>query len=269
MKKLKEIIYKWTAPFSTALFLLFFASACNPSSDGMGTLKIVMHDNPGNYEEVWVEIIRVEVNNVEDEESGWIVISEPGEAYNLLELVNGAQVVLGEQELEEGLYRQIRLILGEDNYVVINGDPYDLKTPSAQQTGIKLNINAEIREGIEYTLGLDFDANHSVVKRGQTQAGAPYLLKPVIRAYAQAETGIISGVVEPYVAGTMVSTVENVGEHPVSTTVEEETGEFRLLGLPPGTYSIEVVAEGYDPVVEEDIEVTAGETTDVGTIELQ
>ncbi len=269
MKKINQIIYQMTAPLAAVLILVLFAGACNQSTDGVGTLKVVLHDNPGNFDEVVVEVLRVEVNNRLDAETGWIVINEPGASYNLLDLVNGAHVVLGETELAAGEYRQIRLILGDGNYVVIDGDSYDLDTPSGQQTGIKLNIDAEIREGITYTLAIDFDAHRSVVKKGQTPVGAPFLLTPVIRAYAQAETGIISGVVEPWDAINLtVSTVENVGENPVSTTVEENTGEFRLLGLPEGTYSIIVESDDFDAVTITDLEVTAGETTDAGTISL-
>jgi hypothetical protein len=251
-----------------ALLLLFGLSACDQGVDNMGTLRVVMHDNPGDFEEVWVQVLRVEVNNLDDEDSGWMVISEPNETYDLLELVNGNQAVLADTELETGTYRQIRLILGDENYVVVGGETHNLKTPSAQQTGLKLNIDAEILPGITYTLGLDFNVEKSIVKRGNAPVSEPYLLKPVIRAYAQAATGIISGTVDPYVEGTVVST--EVGEDEVSAFVEEETGEFKLMGLPAGSYDITVDAgEDYDPVTLENIEVVAGETTDVGVINLE
>lgn len=257
-----------------AILLMFFTmSACEQALDDTGRFRVVLHDNPGEFEEVWIEVLQVEVNNLDDEESGWEVISEPGEHYDLLKLVNGNQAVLADTELEAGTYRQIRLILGDDNYVVVNGETHGLKTPSAQQTGVKLNIDAEIQPGITYTMGLDFDVNKSIVKRGNAPVPEPYLLKPVIRAYAQAETGIITGVVEPYVEGTMVSTEMEGDEGEVETVsafVEEETGAFRLIGLPTGTYDIVVDAgEDYAPVTVEDVEVEAGETTDVGVIELE
>ncbi|MFU8861908.1 MAG: DUF4382 domain-containing protein [Cyclonatronaceae bacterium] len=250
------------------LFMSVSLSSCdNAINQGgdKGTLKVVMVDAPGNYEEVWVHIVRVEVNNDQDEDSGWIVISEPDESYDLLELVNGANVVLGEAELDEGTYRQIRLILGEDNYVVIGGQNYPMKTPSAQQTGLKLNVDAEIEAGFTYTLLLDFDAQRSVVKRGAT---GTYLLKPVIRAVNSALTGNITGRVDPAEPGAWVYAI--AGSDTASTTKTVETGHFTLVGLVDGFYtvSIEPIDEDYDPVQLEEVEVKAGQVTDLNVIEL-
>jgi hypothetical protein len=180
--------------------------------------------------------------------------------------------MLGEQELEAGVYRQIRLILGNDNTVVIEGEEYALQTPSGQQTGIKINIDAGIQNGFVYELALDFDANRSVVTTGQTPVGAPFLLTPVIRAYATAETGIISGVVateddaDLSELSVTVELLNDVDGYDVSTIVDEITGEFQLRGLPAGIYGIKISAEGYVSITETDISVTAGEITNIGEI---
>ncbi|TVQ13728.1 MAG: DUF4382 domain-containing protein [Balneolaceae bacterium] len=269
--KAKTIVRNRILSLITGIAVLLFMSVSLSSCDiatnqgGKGTLKVVMVDAPGNYEEVWVHIVRVEVNNANDEGSGWIVISEPDESYDLLELINGANVVLGEAELDEGTYRQIRLILGNDNYVVIGGQSYPMMTPSAQQTGIKLNVNAEIEAGFTYTLLLDFDAQRSVVKRGAT---GTYLLKPVIRAVNTALTGNITGMVEPAEPGAWVYAI--AGSDTVSTTRTIDTGEFTLVGLIDGFYSVSVepVDEDYESVQIGDVEVKAGQVTNLGVIEL-
>lgn len=270
----KKIFNLSLAPFfpaGIALLFIFIISACDATntSPGTGTMQVMLHDNPGEYEELWIDVQRVEVNNQADTVSGWVVINEPQERFNLLELINGAQAVLGEAELEEGTYRQIRLILGGDNTIVVNGDTYDLQTPSAQQSGLKLNIDAEIRENVTYTLALDFDVSRSVVSKGGQGHGQPYLLKPVIRAYATAETGSISGVVEPEDFTTWIYAI--AGEDTLSSTrTENGTGEFRLLGLPADTYdvSLDPDSEEHDTTIITDVEVVAGEETDLGTIEL-
>lgn len=43
----------------------------------------------------------------------------------------GSWELLGEAELEEGTCSQIRLVLGDNNELVVNGESYPLQTPSA------------------------------------------------------------------------------------------------------------------------------------------
>jgi hypothetical protein len=278
MKPRKKISINKTFSFGFLFLMLtltFTISSCDLFTGGSstGTLKVVMHDNPGDFQSIMVDIQRVEVNNRLDEGSGWIVVAEPGEQYDLLELVNGAQAILGEAELDEGVYRQIRLILGDNNSITVNDTTWALMTPSAQQTGVKLNINAEIREGITYTIALDFDAGRSIVTTGSGPGhgpnSGPYLLKPVIRAYSQAETGTISGIIEPAESEPWIYAV--AGEDTVSSTRSEAgTGEFRLMGLPEDTYTVIInpVSGDFEEIAVTDVEVTAGEDTFLGTIEL-
>lgn len=272
---LPHLLQSMLIPAVMLITLMLTVQACDDFSTGTssesGTMKVLMHDNIGDYQELWVDIQRVEVNNLADEDTSWVVISEPQERYNLLELINGAHEVLGEAELEAGIYHQIRLILGDDNTIVVNDSTYQLQTPSAQQTGLKLNIDAEIQEDESFILALDFDADRSVVRRGPPQFPDEnsYLLKPVIRAYNQATTGSIIGIVDPAESNPWIYAI--AGEDTVSSTHSEaNTGEFRLLGLPEDTYSVSVnpTEEGFDEVTITDVEVSAETETDLGTIEL-
>jgi len=268
MKSFKTTIYH-----SFAALMVFgmvaFAGCSTDSTPGMGTLEVKLHDAPADYEEVNVFIERVEVNNSEDDESGWQVVSEPNQQFNLLELTNGVFETIGEVELEEGFYPQIRLILNrDDNNVVIDGETHDLFIPSGAQTGVKLNVDAEINEGIVYTLLLDFDALRSVHKTGQSPA-IDYILRPVIRASNEALTGNIEGVVEPVESRAAVFAI--AGEDTLSSTyADEESGYFMLVGLEEDTYSVSVNPreEGYEETIIEDVSVTVGESTDLETIEL-
>jgi len=236
------------------------------SSTGTGTMVVKLHDAPVDYDEVNISVARVEVNNTENED-GWIVISEPNETYNILELVNGDVEILADAELEEGTYEQIRLVLNDENTVVIDGQSYNLFVPSGAQSGLKLNINAEIQEGIQYTLLLDFDASRSVVKRGMTDQ---YNLKPVIRATNEAITGNISGTILP--AGTEASIYAIQVSDTLSTTFADSvTGEFTLMGLEGGTYTVSVDPDeeaGFESASVEGLEVTVGEDNTIGDVEL-
>lgn len=236
-----------------------------------GTLQVIMHDQPVNYDEVWVEVDHVKVHrneNAEDGETGWTVVAEPQERFDLLQLINGAEVVLGEEELEAGTYRQMRLVLGEENSVVVDGEEHDLEVPGGSQTGVKLNINTEIEPDFTHTIVLDFDASRSVVQRGQAQQGGSFLLKPVIRASTPELTGNIAGSVTPAEAEPFVYAIAEE-DTLAGSRADEESGEFLLRGLDAGTYDVAFEPnEDYEEVTIEDVDVAIGETTQMDEVEL-
>jgi len=257
--------------FTASLFaLLLMIAGCDtaPQSD-TGTLEVRLVDAPiDSVSEVNVVIDSVQVNNTDNEE-GWITISEPMQSYDLLKLTNGAYEVLGEVDLEPGTYEQIRLILNTEgnNLVFPDERVEDLFVPSGAQTGVKLNVNAEIEAGFTYTLILDFDASRSVVKAGNS---GRYLLKPVIKASNEATTGIVSGTVLPAEAKSKVLAI--IEEDTLTTTLADTTdGSYKLLGLDPGTYriSFEPRVDGYAGTDTTGVEVTAGATSELGTTELE
>ena len=150
MKLLKQLI---------ATFLILFAFSCNNSDDSINnsspTLSIKLVDDPGDYEHVYVEVIDVKVKydsedfDEDDDVNGWqsVGVISPG-VYDLLELTGGVSLQLVDnEEIEEGTIKQIRLILGDDNTVVLEGEtePRPLNTPSAQQSGLKIMVNQEIQ----------------------------------------------------------------------------------------------------------------------------
>lgn len=244
-----------------ALALVLVTGCTMNSTPEMGSMQVLLHDAPADYDEVNVFIERVEINNTEGDE-GWQTISEPNQSFNILELTNGVFESIADVELEEGFYPQIRLVVSRDqNSVVIDGEEHNLFVPSGAQTGIKLNVNAEIRQGIQYTLLLDFDALRSVVKTGRS-AFPGYLLKPVIRATNRALTGNIAGTVEPVDAKAVVYAIAE-GDTLSTTFADTVSGDFLLVGLEEGTYDVtaEPRDEGYSESTVPDVDVTVGETT--------
>jgi hypothetical protein len=248
----------------------------NNESDGNARLTVQLTDAPGDFDAVFVDIQSVRVHRNEDaetdstdsddeaEEDGFITITQEPVRVNLLELRNGNTIQLGDEELEAGEYNQIRLILGPDNEVVIDGESFPLKTPSAQQSGLKLKIDADIEEGEIYNLLVDFDASRSIVETGNGK----FILKPVLRAVELEETGSIEGEVAPSDFQTSVMAIAN-GDTLFTLTGEE--GEFAIIGLTPGTYDI-VFDPNNDAFVDTtitDVTVEIDEDVDLGTVTLQ
>lgn len=179
-------------------------------------------------------------------------------------MTGGNNIVLADDEIPSGRINQIRLILGDDNTVVIDGQTFPLSTPSAQQSGLKLNVNQELEGGILYEYILDFDADKSIVRQGN----GGYSLKPVIRVELVAATGAISGKVTPINAQVLVTASNGLDE---INTFTDVNGFFRLSAVPNGTYDITLTPDAdanLQTVVIEGVVVINGEVTQLGETNL-
>ncbi|MFO7524815.1 MAG: DUF4382 domain-containing protein [Ignavibacteriaceae bacterium] len=258
---------------ASLFFLLFTAlyvvscsdNVTDPVQSGNGRLKLLMVDSPATLDSVIINVIEVSVHYAGNDstENGWMVINSTERYFDLLQLTNGAMAVLGDTTLPAGKYTQIRLLLGDDNYVYDDGVRYDLTTPSAQQSGLKLIHPFDILPGIVYELYLDFNVDKSVHVTGNGK----YMLKPTIRVQTAAASGSISGQVLPLDANPVIWTV--AGEDTVSTFTDEN-GFFTLMALPQGTYNVNIdpANPAYLPVVINDVIVTANNDTDIGILTL-
>lgn len=256
-----------------ALALTFLITSCdlednlNPS-EGNAKLNVYMIDAPASYDAVWIEVLGVEIlPKGKNEENGSAWINLPYEAedqkINLLSLVGGNSAFLGEKEVPSGEISQIRLLLGNDNYIIEDGQRIDLTTPSAQQSGLKLKIDKPLNPGIAYDLVIDFDAARSIVKAGNS---GKYILKPVLRVVAE-ESATVEGSILPLEAlPVQVSAI--IHEDTVSTFTDEN-GLFVIRGLETGTYRLWILPnEMYEEKFIEDVELELGKVTKVDPIEL-
>jgi hypothetical protein len=248
--------------------VLTLLAACGNNEEGT-RLVIRLTDSPGDYEEVNVEILDIQVKADGGEgEGGWKSLENVNTGvYNLLELTNGTETVLTSSNYPSGFISQIRLVLGDNNSVKIDGQTYELSTPSAQQSGVKLQLNADLTEGITYAILLDFDAAQSVVKTGSGK----FNLKPVVKVVSEALDGAIEGTVVPadlQVAVFAIDGLDTLG----SSYVAEGASSFFLGGLPTGSFTLSFDPgdmSGYDGAVMESVSVTVGEITNVGEVTLE
>jgi hypothetical protein len=155
------------------------------------------------------------------------------------------------------------MVLGNNNSVVVDGQSYPLKTPSAQQSGLKFNIHSKLVADIEYRLWIDFDANRSIVTTGNGQ----YLLKPVIRTYTEAIGGSIKGYVLP--SGARPQVWAAMGTDTLMALPDSATGYYFLGGVNAGSWNLLFHAQ--DSTYRDTtftVNVTTGAVTDAGTVTL-
>ena len=230
------------------------------TASGTAALTIRMTDGPGNYDKVNIDLQSVEIMS---ETEGKVMLNTNPGVYNLLDFSNGMDTVIATGTLKTGNISQVRLILGSNSSVVVGGQTYPLATPSAEESGLKLQLQNSLVAGVSYSLLLDFDASKSIVQQGN----GGYLLKPVIRLIDSAVTGAIMGSVSPV---TLHATITAEAADSVSySTVTNASGSFLLRGVPQGTYTVTITPDlPALPVIINNVTVTTGASTDLNIITL-
>lgn len=117
-----------------------------------------------------------------------ITLMAEGRTINLLELRNGARMLLGEAEVE-GTIEQIRLLMdGSVTVVFADGNERVARVPSGAQTGIKVIGPFDPAVG---EIVLDFDAADSIHETGNGEL----IMRPTIKALVRDEV-VAEGQVE-------------------------------------------------------------------------
>ena len=232
------------------------------SENETARMSIKLIDAPGDYDAVFVDVENVVVKYNGQEDETFFANINAG-VYDLLELTGGVSVLLVDDEIPAGDISQIRLILGDNNTIVVDGETFSLDTPSAQQSGLKIQVNETLEGGIFYEFILDFDVDKSILQTGNGQ----YKLKPVIRASTVAESGAIVGSVLPLGIQTMVTASDGINE---ISTFTNASGAYVLSGVPEGTYTVTFEADVdlvLPNIVTNDVEVNVGSITTLETVE--
>lgn len=293
MQKRKTFLQSTLAATCAALFVAACGGGGGGDSASTGTLRTAMTDAPScGYDNVFVTVDRIRVNNsatVSPDGDGWseIVLDQPRQI-DLLDLQNGVIEELGEVTLPVGRVQQVRFVLVDNatadladidfdpdadptrapNHVVFSAGGFeDLKTPSGQQSGVKVNVGIDVAEGQVADLLIDFDACKSVVEAGNS---GNYLLKPVLTAIPRLSSGVRGSVADALVnSGAEVSiSLQQNGEVVRSTAPIEsgnlaDNGDFILAQVEPGTYDLVVTAPGFITKVVTDLVVPESQLLDL------
>ena len=261
----------------TVISLIFNYSCSDNKTEDTARVQLKLVDAPGDYLEVNVEIIDIQYNAGEEE--GWMSftpVSDYPINVDLTELVAGNSLLLTDELIPAGMLKQVRLVLSENNTLRIEGeeDLIPLNTPSAQQSGLKLNLNEELEGGFSYTFILDWIVSESIVKAGNS---GNYNLKPVIKVNAEVNSGSINGVVKELnevdqdlqAMPNIVVQVFNSSNEFVTDSQTNDLGEFLIQGLDAGDYILKIEQEGYVMYTSGAINVTAGTIESAGIIVLE
>ena len=253
----------------------------DPSSTG--TLNVSVTDAPvDTAENVFVEFNGVEIKPVNGKSITFdfterCAIDPASCQIDLLSLSNGAsQLILDGETVLSGRYNWMRLLVKaepnvKDSYIVINGQEYELRIPSGAESGLKLNSGFVVPAGGEASFTIDFDLRKSVHDPVGT---SDYILRPTLRIVDNAETGTLSGNVDPnfFAGGTCMGAVyvfpagtanvpddedgEGFGPDPITSAIVADDGvhNYKVSFLSEGDYLIAFTCDALadDPNVDND-----------------
>jgi hypothetical protein len=256
---------------SKALWLMILAitlvaGSCKKNSNDSSAnktsyLTLRLTDAPANYDAVNIDIQSIGVQV----DSGWSNFNLPNPGvFDLISLSNGTSVLLVSNiGVPAGTINQMRLHLGNNNTIVVDGVSHNLQTPSGQTSGYKVKMNASIQPGASYVVMIDFDASKSIVKEGNGN----YLLKPIVYGNLVANIGQIDGTVVPSTGGNLASAWNATDT--LSVFINQVSGYFLINSLVPGTYTVKITANSpYRDTTLLNIPVTLQHVTHLDSIHL-
>jgi hypothetical protein len=179
---------------------------------------------------------------------------------------------LGQAQLPAGTYQQLRLVLSANttanplanSVVVTGGGEQAVDTPSAMQSGLKLNAGMTVESSKVADFAIDFDACKSFVRAGNS---GKVLLKPVlalIPLISDAGQRVV-GYVDPLLANGGATVSVQAAGVPVRATPTDATGKFVLYPVPAGSYDLVITAAGRANTVVTGVPVSTTAHTNIGS----
>ena len=172
---------------------------------------------------------------------------QPPRRVDLLSLVNGAQLPLGDARVPWGRYDQARLTLAPTaagtsvhSVGLPGGGEVPLEVPAGATEGLKATGRFFVPPGGVADVVLDVDACRSLVRR----ADGSYVLRPVIRTIGVADSGAIRGVVDPSVLASGIGVSAQRGATVLRATTPDASGTFALAPVPADGAQVDLVISG-------------------------
>lgn len=254
---------------------------------GKSSVNIYLTDDPSLvFDHVFLDISKVEIKVEDSSEDkhesehqgetddnddkgdvsgGWMSVNIHPGVYDILLFRNGLDTLFASSSFPstKGL-KKVRLTLGSNNSVESNGiiSPLMLKN-NDNFVVIKIDESmVQLNSGGLTNFWIDIDAGRSIKKHGNE-----FELKPSVKIFSKEKAGGLEGRVNPKDAATIVMAIK--GSDTASAKPEAE-GEFKFIGLKPGTYSLlyHATANNYLDTTISNIRISGQEDVKVGTVVL-
>ncbi len=272
----------------TALVAVAVLAACGSTEpNGMGSMSILLTDDPGDVTQAVVKIDRIEIVGG----SGGPEVMTDGEWIgDLTELTNDFVTLVDDFVLEQGTYSQLRLVISEACIGVDTGEGPDdvfvsagasdvecegtevgeLQMPSFAETGIKVIFQGAIEVGSDQMIVLiDFDVFESFGK--EAGGSGQWVMDPTIHGAEITFSGTVNLTVELGTGVTLPDPptfVDFTAKLDGESLALEEDGTATFLYVLPGDYQLDLEPPaGWSitttPTVPIDLTLDSGEVEDV------
>jgi hypothetical protein len=163
------------------LLALQFLYSCKKEQK-TSPVQIYLTDVPTLYDSVKIHIKKIEVNVFHDT-TAWIPINTKDTVVNLLDLQSGVTTLIAQGVVPQGIVKEVRFVLGDDNYVVVNGALHPLRAPGTADSELKIKMDKPLNE-VFNGLIFDFDASQSITdENGIYRLDPIIVLTPQLRSY--------------------------------------------------------------------------------------
>ena len=270
MKKARNI----TAILFTIAIMISCQKPVKDQLAGTG-FKIYLTDHQSLvFDKVLLDIQKLEIK-VEDDGvdslGGWFNLNITPGVFDILRFRNGIDTLFATGAIPTGRKLQkIRMTLGQNNTVEKDGKSFPLRIKDKENEVIaKLDdANVEFAAPDQFMLWIDFDAGRSIqTDNSGSGNGNGFRLRPQIRIFTRKQSGSIEGRVVPAEAQPVILAINGTD---TSTAKPEREGEFKIVGLKAGNYTllIDATANNYKDTVINNLVVRSNEDTKTGTIQL-
>lgn len=287
---MKTSMIKWPT-ILLAIVLCGSIESCqktvSSNSNGNSSVHIFLTDDPSVvFDKLLLDIKQVEIKVEDDDQQrhesehqhdaddnddhgdksgGWMTIPVNAGVYDLLRLRNGLDTLLSTGSFPSvKRLKKIRLTLGTNNSVVINGASIPLTVKDNDNfIVIKLDESAvNISQGGMSSISIDIDGSRSVSRHGNN-----FEFKANCKAFSKDKTAAIEGRVLPGAAGAIVMAINGTD---TANAIPENEGEFKFTGLKAANYTLlfHATAGGYKDSIVNNIIVQTNEDTKVAAVVL-
>ncbi|KEO73271.1 DUF4382 domain-containing protein [Anditalea andensis] len=211
--------------------MVLLASCSGDDERENGLVNIFLIDAPGDFDEVFVEVLGVEVVPDNGEPIFYDFIPA-NKMVNVANLVGEASLLVGRGRIPIGMMTQMTLVLGEELYLQRAGQRINMEYASPENRRIVFETNYNILGGVSYDLYIDIDLARSV--RG---IAGVFVFDPVARNFSNMGKGILTGTVNPPAARPYIYAFSDTD---TLTTLTNAEGRYFFRGLNSGNYQISI-----------------------------